>query len=76
MKESQESLISLIAKWCKDEQAVYSRQLDLMRAGTMQTSESRAGQMVDTTKESIIEIEKRTNELDRILDAYSQLKQD
>ena len=76
MNESQKALISLIAKWCKEEQAAYGRQLELMRAGTMRTSESRDGRMVDTTKESINEIERRTGELDRILDAYARLKQD
>jgi hypothetical protein len=76
MNESQKALIGLIAKWCKDEQAAYSRQLDLMRSGKMRTSESRDGRMVDTTKESIIEIEKRSDELDHILDAYARLTQD
>jgi hypothetical protein len=76
MKETQENLNSLIAKWCKDEQAVYTRQLELLRSGTMRTSESRDGRMVDTTKEAITEIERRTGELDRILDAYARLKQD
>jgi hypothetical protein len=76
MNESQKALISLIAKWCKDEQVAYSRQLELMRSGTMRTSESRGGRMVDTTKESIIEIEKRSEALDRIVDAYAGLKQD
>jgi hypothetical protein len=76
MNESQKALIGLIAKWCKDEQATYSKQLDLMRSGKMRTSESRDGRMVDTTKESILEIEKRSEELDRILDAYAELKQD
>jgi len=46
------------------------------KRSALQDAEGYGGQMVDTTEDPIAEIQRRSDELDRILDAYSRLKQD
>ena len=67
-----DALINLV-DWCKRERASLRQRLELMKAGKFRIGEKEVGRdWVDTTPQSIDQVERSIAELDKILADYEK----
>ena len=70
LEMANDTLVNLV-DWCKRERASLRQRLELMKAGKFRIGEKEVGrEWVDTTPQSIDQVERSIAELDKILADY------
>ena len=68
------TLLDNLIAWCKEQQAQFQRQIEMLESGELQTHERRPGSgLVDTTEADLARAKRQLAEIDELLARYSEL---